>query len=98
MSLQAYLRPDAREDLRDAATWYEARLEGLGGVFIDEFLECISRIEENPASYQRVDGEIRRAVLRRFPYTMFYVVELTHIEVLSILRSRRAPEIWRSRV
>jgi len=98
VSLQAYLRPDAREDLRDAAIWYEARLEGLGGAFINEFLECISRIEDNPASYQRVDGEVCKAVLHRFPYTMFYVVELTHIEVLSILRSSRAPEIWRLRV
>lgn len=98
MRLEAYLRPDAREDLRDAAIWYENRLKGLGGAFIDEFLGCISRIEGNPGSYQRVDGEVRRAVLHRFPYAIFYVVDSAHIEVLSILRSSRAPEVWRSRV
>jgi len=97
VSRQAYLRPEARKDLRDAATWYEDRREGLGGDFIDEFLGCISRIEEHPESYELVDVDVRRAVLRRFPYAIFYVIEPGHIEVLSVLRCSRDPEIWRSR-
>ena len=97
MSREAYLRPEAREDLRDAATWYEGRDEGLGSDFIDEFLACISRIEEYPESYQLVDEGIRSAVLHRFPYAIFYSVEPSHIEVLSVLRCSRDPEVWRSR-
>lgn len=97
MSLEAYLRPEAREDLRDAATWYEGRDDGLGSNFIDEFLACIARIEEYPESYQRVDAHIRRALLHRFPYAIFYSIEPTHIEVLGVLRCSQDPETWRPR-
>jgi len=94
VNLGAYLRPEAREDLRDAATWYEGRDDGLGSDFIDEF---ISRIEEHPESYQRVDDQTKRALLHRFPYAIFYIIESTHIEVLSVLRCSRDPDVWRSR-
>jgi len=60
-------------------------------------LACISRIEEYPESYQLVDESILRAVLHRFPYQTFYSVEPRHIEVLSVLRCSRDPEVWRSR-
>lgn len=97
MNLEAYLRPEAREDLRDAATWYESRADGLGSEFIEEFLACISRVEDQPQSYQQVGGDIRRALLHRFPYAIFYSVEQTHIEVLSVHRCSRDPGVWRSR-
>ena len=47
----------------------------LGVEFLDELVRIEGHLRANPALYQRVDGEVRRAVLRRFPYGLFYVVD-----------------------
>ena len=64
-------RPEAEADLGDAAGWYEARREGLGSRFLDEVRQVIDLIAENPDRYPRVHGEIRRALIRRFPFALF---------------------------
>jgi len=97
VNLDAFVRPRARQDLEAAASWYEDRREALGSEFIDEFLLCVDRIEGNPDSYPLVDAEVRRALLRRFPYAIYYSVEPTHIQILGILHCNQHPDSWRSR-
>ncbi|NJN52968.1 MAG: type II toxin-antitoxin system RelE/ParE family toxin [Gammaproteobacteria bacterium] len=96
--LPSFLREEARRDLQIAANWYEARQRGLGDVFLDEFLSCVDQVEELPQSGERIDADVRRMLLNRFPYAIFYTIEPTHIEVLGVLHCRRHPEIWRSRL
>jgi hypothetical protein len=48
-------------------------------------------IADAPALYQIIDGEIRRAVMRRFPFGLFYVEEADRIVVLACLDLRRDP-------
>jgi toxin ParE1/3/4 len=98
VSLQAYLRPEARADLAAAATWYEERRTGLGSEFLDEFLAAIEQIETSPNAFPLVDVDVRRALLRRFPYALFYSVEPTQVEVLAVMDCRRHPATWRRRL
>ena len=58
----------------------------------------LARIGENPDLYAEVDPDIRRAVLPRFPYSIFYRVRADVIEILAILHHRRDPLVWRSRI
>lgn len=95
MSLEALLRPEARHELAAASEWYEARKAGLGGDFLDEFLAAIGRIEDHPKSCPVIDRDIRRALLRRFPYALYYLVEETHIEVLGVLHCHQHKDQWR---
>jgi plasmid stabilization system protein ParE len=92
VSADAFLHPRARVDLETVAAWYEGRREGLGGAVIDEFLSCVDRIEGNPESYPAVDGEVRRALLHRFPYAMYYAVEPSHLQILGILHCNQHPD------
>ncbi len=50
-----------------------------------------SHLRTQSALYQRVEGEIRRAVLRRFPYSLFYVIEQDQVIVLAFLHQRDKP-------
>lgn len=77
MNLTAFLRPGARQALAAAASWHEDRREALGSEFIDAFLLCVDRIEDSPESYPLVDAEVRRALLHRFPYAIYYSVKPT---------------------
>ncbi|MCH8894234.1 MAG: type II toxin-antitoxin system RelE/ParE family toxin [Chloroflexi bacterium] len=91
------LRPAAEEDLDDAAQWYEGHSRGLGGEFLDEVQRVIGLIEDNPQSYPRIHGEIYRAMIRRFPFGMFYVLEGETAVVLAIIHASRDPNSWKIR-
>lgn len=97
MNFDAFLRPRARRDLEVAAAWYEDRREALGGEFIDEFPLCVDRIESNPESYPLVDADVRRALLHRFPYAIYYSFEPEHVQLLGLLHCNQHPDSWRSR-
>ena len=64
----------------------------MGNGFLDE-LERIERfIRFNPLLYPRVEAEIRRASLRRFPYSLFYVIDGDEVLVLSCFHQQRDPK------
>ncbi len=92
------LRPGALIDLRDAWGWYEDKRPGLG----DEFRACvdvaIAEIARDPLMWQRVFGDVRRRIVRRFPYSVLYLAEPGHIEVIAVFHFSRDPKKWRSRL
>lgn len=91
------LRPEAEDDLEDAPLWYEGHRLCLGGQFLDEVQHAIGLIEENPQSYPRVHGEIYRALIRRFPFGIFYLQESETVVVLDIIHASRDPASWKNR-
>lgn len=97
MSLPVVSRPQVEEELMDAAAWYDARREGLG----DDFLICveaaIARVSRDPESCALVHGEVRRVLVRRFPYCVYYKVEAEVLLVLAVGHERRKPAYWVTR-
>ncbi len=91
------LRAEAQEDLEDAAQWYEEQRRGLGGRLLDEALRTIGLIAESPRSYPRVHGELRRAVTRRFPFGIFYLIENDGVVVIAVMHASRDPDRWKER-
>jgi toxin ParE1/3/4 len=80
--------------------WYSERVPGLERDLYAAFLEALNVVAESPLTYQRVRGEVRRIVLRRFPYLLFYFideeVEPPEVVVLTFLHERRSPDRWPS--
>ncbi len=91
--MEVLLRPSARRQLHKAAKDYEAQSEGLGGDFLDDFLLVVGHLEEHPELYTLVAADIRRAPLKRFPYLVYYSVEQTHVQVLSIRAGRKRERV-----
>jgi toxin ParE1/3/4 len=96
MKCVAVLRPAAEEELNEARAWYEARQRGLG----EELVACVDAALEQscfaPEMGARVHGQVRRVLIRRFPYGVFYVVEPGRIVVLAIFHASRDPVDWRA--
>ena len=90
-------RPEAEDEISGTITWYEERGKGLGAEFLRAFEATLSAIERNPLQYAIVDREIRRAVLRRFPYSIMYVVSESEILIVACFHARRDPQTWRER-
>lgn len=60
--------------------------------------EALSRIVASPNMYPNVYATLRRVVVRRFPFAIFYEVVADEIQVIAVFHSRRDPERWKSRV
>ena len=91
------LRPAAVDDIRAARDYYENARPGLGNEFGFDLDRLFARLEVFPRSARVVAGydTVRRAVLRRFPDTVFYtVVEPDRLEVLRIIHTAQSPESW----
>jgi toxin ParE1/3/4 len=92
------VRPSAEADVRDAAFWYEGKRTGLGAELTLELDALYERIVENPKQFPEVDEGVRRALVRRFPYAVYFVIREDAPIVIAVLHQHRAPEAWRRRL
>lgn len=97
MTSVAFL-PPAEEEMVAAAQYYEARSHGLGADFLDEVQHSVEAISSNPRTAPVVKENIRRRLLKRFPFGILYAVEPNTIVVLAVMHLRRRPGYWEGRV
>ena len=97
MNRRIVFRPQAELEVVDAWHWYRVRRAETGQAFVDEFNRCIDRISATPETFPKMEGEIRRALLRRFPYGIFYRVTDEELVVVACFHVRRDPAAWRGR-
>ncbi|MEK6772270.1 MAG: type II toxin-antitoxin system RelE/ParE family toxin [Pseudomonadota bacterium] len=97
MTLEVRLRPEAEQDLSGAAAWYEMQRQGLGHDFLDEVLEMLSSIAESPLMYPTVHRDTRRALIRRFPFAVYFRVEIGVVVVVAVMHGSRHPHRWKHR-
>ncbi len=100
MSLR--LLSEADDEAAEAARWYESQRPGLGDAFLDELARAYQLIEHQPRAFQSIarppgGREVRRYVLRRFPYRIIYEVIGTDVVVLAVAHTRRQPNYWKGR-
>jgi plasmid stabilization system protein ParE len=91
------VEPEAETELDEAFAWYEGRAAGLGSEFLRAVRAAFALIRRNPEQFPRVRDEVRRALVRRFPYAVYYVLETEQISVLAVVHTRRHPRRWQSR-
>ena len=92
-----HFRPDAETDVADAAAWYENQRKGLGTEFLDEILATCSSISENPKMYPVLHRETRRAIIHKFPFSIFYRIENGLVSIVAVMHGSRDPDKWKKR-
>jgi len=97
MTVQVRFRPEAEADVTEALAWYRERGLGLGEEFLRSLDSCLATIQRLPESNPVVHQDIRRALLRRFPYGIFYVYEGDVVTVLACFHAKRDPTTWKER-
>ena len=92
------LKPEADRDLAEASGWYEGKQIGLGVDFLVEVDRTFARIERRPAGYRKIRGELRRVVMQRYPYCVFYLtVGQSVVTIYGVIHHRRVPAEWEQR-
>lgn len=84
----------ARQELEESIWFYELEQSGLGQRFKTEVRQAIKRIQQYPYACPIERGSIRKCLVHRFPYTIFYSIEQEIIIVLAIAHQHRKPDYW----
>ena len=91
------LRPEAAADIEQAALWYEGKRPGYGSEFLSAINEALALIQNHPEGFPRVYRGLRRVLLRRFPYGLYYRSASERTVVVACMHGRRAPRRWKKR-
>jgi len=94
MASRLVFRRGAGRDLASAYGWYESQRTGLGEQFLAAVNASFDLIAQFPEMFAAVHGDVRRAVVSRFPYAVFYRVEPRQVVVLAVLHTARDPGRW----
>ncbi len=92
-----FVRPEAQTDIRKAARWCEGRETGLGLRFVGEVRTSLEHIADNPLRFPIVGEDVRRALLHKFPYSVYFINEPKAVAIIAVLHQHRRPDAWRSR-
>ena len=85
-------------ELREAVAFYEVEVPGLGKRFEQDVKDSLRRIEKYPLAWAIEFGEIRKYVMYKFPFKLFYSVEENHIYIIAVAHNHRMPTYWISRL
>jgi plasmid stabilization system protein ParE len=90
--------PALEAELNEIKNWYNARVPNLGVEFIDEIERQIFRIASNPKQWMVISGDLRRALVKRFPYVIYFrQVGPNRVRITAVKHQRRHPSIGRER-
>ncbi|MGH2583581.1 MAG: type II toxin-antitoxin system RelE/ParE family toxin [Dehalococcoidia bacterium] len=84
--------PDAEAELLEAVEFYSQRVPGLGDRFLRAFDAAITAIQAAPERWRLVEGDVRRHLLRRFPYGIYYRVRRDEVYTLVVKHHSRHPD------
>jgi hypothetical protein len=73
MSVRIRFRREAEAEVINALSWYRERGLDLARGFRQSLDSCLASIQSLPESPPVVHRDIRRALMKRFPYGLFYV-------------------------
>jgi plasmid stabilization system protein ParE len=89
MNYVPVFRPIVQEEVDQAYQWYETQRPELG----DEFLDCVSRqvnlICQMPEAYRLVYRDVRRSLVKRFPYAIYYRIVSSRIIIIAVIHTRK---------
>lgn len=90
------ISPDAEREIVQAAQWYAKKNRLAADVFRTIVFDSIETISHSPLSWAKVSEDgIRKFVLPRYPYSLFFKVLGSTVEILTVAHNRSMPGYWR---
>jgi len=89
--MQVVLTPEAKSDISETVRWYGERSAKSADNFLNAVTAAFSRIEAQPTAQVVIDSETgaRRALLRKFPHRVLYLIDEDRIVVFAVMHQRR---------
>lgn len=89
MAFDLVVQPEAEHDLIEAFRWYESQRRGLGHEFLLQVGAGFGHLGQYPLACPELYRGVRRHIIRRFPYKVFYKVEQKTVIILAVVYGGR---------
>ena len=94
MRRRTFVLPEAQTEISEATHWYESQQFGVGKRFLTEIRQALHAISENPLRFPVIVENLRRALLHKFPYSIYFINETEAVEIIAVLHQHRdTPEL-----
>ena len=90
--------PHAKDELIEAAQYYESRATTLGIRFLNEVDQAVVMILDSPVRWRSIGEGVRRYLMPHFPYAIYYRDYSDHLHLLAFKHHSRHPDYWRYRI
>jgi toxin ParE1/3/4 len=97
VTLEILVSREARVDIADAISGFREISAVLSERFGAELERVYSSVVDHPQMYPVVYKNFRRALLRKFPYSVFYIVEESFVLVVGVVHQSRDESTWKRR-
>ena len=89
--------PVAKQDIKEAASWYNTKQQNLGRRFTAEIRRKVNYIKQSPFSTATRYHDIKTAVLDTFPFMIHYSIDDNQklVIILAVLHTSRDPDMWK---
>ena len=96
---KSVILPIAKQDIKEAAIWYNEQQPGLGKRFTTHVRKKMNHIRQNPNAIAVRYDDVKTALVDIFPYLIHFTVndEKQVITVLAVLHTARDTKIWTER-
>ena len=92
-----FFHPDAGEEYTRAVEYYKTINPQLASEFYDEIERLIREIRVQPGRFFRFSPPARRALARRFPYSVIFLDQPERVWIVAVMHAKRRPGYWRER-
>ncbi len=92
MTFKVQVRRTAELDVAEAQVWYETQRSGLGAEFNFEISQIFTVLAETPLIYPILHRDVRRVLVHRFPYLVWYRVVGDEVTVVACTHARQNPK------
>lgn len=96
--MKAVFAKEALAEFNEAQAYYALIDAELGEAFAESVRQGLRLVLAQPASGRIEFEDVRRVILKRFPYKLLYIIEVDHLLVVAVAHRRRQPEYWFNRV
>ena len=98
MAFDLIIKPIVFLDVEEVINYYEQQSKGLGKHFYDNFLRTLQNIQDHPHHYAFIYRSVRRRMVIKFPYKVFYIIADRTIFVLGVAHAKRSNTFIRKRL
>jgi len=90
--------PEADQEMLEAARYYQSLSSGLGDDYLAEVEHAVQSIASSPQTWPVLEGDLRRRLIKRFPFGILYRIEPDKILIIAVAHLRKKPGYWKKRI
>jgi len=97
--MRYYFHPEALQEYSEAIQYYSDISPSLTNAFIAQIENGIANILQFPQAWQLIEQDVRRCLIKRFPFGIYYTIEDNDsIIIQAIMHLCRKPDYWKDRI